>query len=723
MLRKSYLPLVGGTARLRMAGLIVILCAVSAFSLNRFDGAVRSIEDYKLSAGKTNVYVYTWTKVLDGSGNWIKTTLTAASGLSDCTGTAITGNQVAAAAFFFCFQGANSTYFVQIGDTAVPLLWLSETTRSHDGVYSIAEFYATQDTSVDNTYPLKNAMAYIGSRPSGSGGKLEIPNGVYKVGSTVRPPILPDAPSTTTAVSAPLPIVLPPGLTLEGTSGRQFLSSSRIQLNATGKTVFKIGGYSNGIALRDFGMFSEVPITTGSTATTAIYATDIPRESAAPATLIYTSYHELFSNLEIRGFTNGINAEGQADGSGFRGWQFDYVRVENSELDGLFPITINARNSDWSIENTTVSTTFVSGTNGSGILIKSAADVSLSNVFGGGYSTTTGKGEAFLKITGTGNGVSTVSLHSCESENTSYSIIYDIVDVNSPELVSPLYIEASGFGDPIAIKSNVTIISTGNSYGADTFKVFGHKQASQPASEDGSSYRTKIYSYGDLFNAVTSKHEGCPPGGDGHLGLATAPEADCRRDFYVYNNPAASPAEENAVVIKSGQKKDATYDHKGIDYSQMMSPLKIFSPPVYVPTLESGDTTSYDHFKAWGYTLARNTADGFLEFDGNEKAPESAATTRVGFRFFGSVYPSADNAYELGNSSKRWSLVRGVTVTSGDVILSEKDSGKELYKIHEDENYIYFDDIRNGKQLMKLDSSGNLIVAGKIYQNGETPAK
>jgi hypothetical protein len=202
-----------------------------------------------------------------------------------------------------------------------------------------------------------------------------------------------------------------------------------------------------------------------------------------------------------------------------------------------------------------------------------------------------------------------------------------------------------------------------------------------------------------------------------------APEADCRRDFYIYNNPAASPGEENAVVIKSGQKKEQTYDHKGMDFSQMLSPLKIFSPPVYVPTLEIGDTTSYDHFKAWGYTLARNTTDGFLEFDGNEKAPESAATNRVGFRFFGSVYPSADNAFELGNSSKRWSLVRGVTVTSGDVILSEKDSGKELYKIHEDENYIYFDDIRNGKQLMKLDSSGNLIVAGKIYQNGETPAK
>jgi hypothetical protein len=43
----------------------------------------------------------------------------------------------------------------------------------------------------------------------------------------------------------------------------------------------------------------------------------------------------------------------------------------------------------------------------------------------------------------------------------------------------------------------------------------------------------------------------------------------------------------------------------------------------------------------------------------------------------------------------------------------------ELYKIHEDENFVFFSDIRTGKELMKIGSDGNLYLSGRIIQNSQ----
>lgn len=111
-----------------------------------------------------------------------------------------------------------------------------------------------------------------------------------------------------------------------------------------------------------------------------------------------------------------------------------------------------------------------------------------------------------------------------------------------------------------------------------------------------------------------------------------------------------------------------------------------------------------------------------MDFLGNQKPPNFEWNASF-FKFNGGVYPTDDNAYELGNAGKRWALVRGVTVTSGDTILTDKETGKELYKIHEDDNFIFFSDIRTGKTMMKLSRDGNLYVMGRIIQNSEPVAK
>lgn len=78
--------------------------------------------------------------------------------------------------------------------------------------------------------------------------------------------------------------------------------------------------------------------------------------------------------------------------------------------------------------------------------------------------------------------------------------------------------------------------------------------------------------------------------------------------------------------------------------------------------------------------------------------------------------PPSDNFGSIGTNGLRVALVRGVTITSGDLVLSDKQTGKELYKIREDENNIFFDDFRTGRQLMRLDREGNLHLRGRLIQ-------
>jgi|GEM_PF-2480393 len=690
------------------ASVMFFICLLTSavLSQNRYNGTMRNTENYRATI-TGNVTVFT----RDGSNN-----LVAANDISGCDSIAVSGNTVTpGSANYFCFQSSSSTnkYYVKFGTSGTPYLWLSENLRSPEGFYSIEEFGASRD-SVNNTYPLKNALAYIGSRPE-SGGKLKIPNGVFKVESGSNPSTLPNS------VSVSVPAVLPPGITIYGTNGKTNFSSSRIQVDVGNKTIFKIGGLTDSITIRDLGLVTplESVLVSGATkyqyrpGTIAIYASD-----ETP----YSSQHMLFSNLTIQGFEHGIYVKGcNPDGAGcgstvYRAWQFDYVKLEDSNIDAFYGVRVDAKNSDWVMTNTTFNT----GNSANGlsrgvcVLIEKAGEITMDNVFGGAphiEGSTTNRSlrpEAFIKVSGIDTHA-TLNLRGVESEETDHSLLYEGSNPFLETWRFPIHLEGSNMGDPVTIKNNVILISVGNSYWSNTVQVLNPDQG-------GSSTSTQIYSYGDSFSGVTYQLQICPGFSFG-VSLPSANTADCRRDFYVYNN--LSNGETNTVVTKTAQKRVGTYDSSGIDQNQVQSPLRIMSPPHYTATLNTGDTTN-EHFKFWGYTLRRNTSDGYLDFEGNQKPPEFAWNA-TGFRFYGNVLPSADNTFTLGNASFRWSLIRGVTITSGDTILSNKETGEELYKIHEDDNFIYFQDIRTGKEMMRLDRQGNLFVAGKVYENGETP--
>ena len=81
----------------------------------------------------------------------------------------------------------------------------------------------------------------------------------------------------------------------------------------------------------------------------------------------------------------------------------------------------------------------------------------------------------------------------------------------------------------------------------------------------------------------------------------------------------------------------------------------------------------------------------------------------------GANEPTVDNTGILGTATKRLASVRAVLIQSGDIILSDKKTGKALYIIDEDKEGITFQTIK-GKKMMKILKNGDLLVSGKIRE-------
>jgi hypothetical protein len=326
--------------RSRIVGVVLVasLFTLNVLSQNKFDGIARNNGDYCV-VGTGDVVV----KTKDVNNNLVN-----ATGLSQCsgiTGVGINGNVVTPRSGdrYFCFSGLEQNYYLTIG-TNPAYKWLAENLRSTEGIYDLEEFGASRDSSINNTYPIKNAIVYIGTRPE-SGGKLKLPNGIFKVDSGTLPSTQPNN------VSDSLPIFLPPGIALEGTNGKSSYSSSRIQVEQENKTIFKIGGCTNFVTIRHLGLVTPL-IAVGNppqyewrSGTKAIYA-----EGAAPN----SSHHFVFSGLTIEGFEEGIRALGTDPN---HDWQFDNINLENSNISGCrYPVRNGTNNSNWQISNTTINT-------------------------------------------------------------------------------------------------------------------------------------------------------------------------------------------------------------------------------------------------------------------------------------------------------------------------------------------------------------------------------
>src|SRR5579864_6235320 len=120
-------------------------------------------------------------------------------------------------------------------------------------------------------------------------------------------------------------------------------------------------------------------------------------------------------------------------------------------------------------------------------------------------------------------------------------------------------------------------------------------------------------------------------------------------------------------------------------------------------------------------TLKPSAANGTIMTLENAETISATKTSSVN----GDVLlPSVDGQGNIGNTGKRFAKVKAVIVESGDVILTDRKTGKKLYAIHEDSKGIYFSDFKTKRTKMFLNMhTGDLKITGKLIQNAKIAKK
>lgn len=457
------------------------------------------------------------------------------------------------------------------------------------------------------------------------------------------------------------PIDLPSGVIIEG-SGSAYNGFCQILLTAPNQKVFTIGENRRNIKIRDLEIKAQ-------------YASLRPFKLLENSIAIAAEGHNLnlptidveFRGLTITGFDKGISVEG-SDAKGQ--WQFDHILVDHcSFYEVRIGIYLNSGNSTfWKITHCNISVI----SQGYAIYIQRSGPVTIDSTLSGVPGTTPSKpetlGRAFVYLAG-GQGNITIINGFAEG-------IQNFLEVDGIGNYSlPITVMGSLVGN-IVFHYNVQFISIGNSYNAGSVRTVD--QATDVI----------IHSIGDV--SQDPPHSGIIPNG------GPSP-------FKLIGN--------SRVVFSSGIYQTAfsnpTTFSQPVGIGTKAAPdvlLNLAAPNSPTTHLRIGNTAGFF------YNIGRNPTDGFLTFLGNQ-------TGYTGFRFNGDILPETDRQGNIGTANRKWQSVRAVVVTSGDTILSDKNTGQELYKIHEDENNIYFDDIRTGKRLMRLDRDGNLHVAGRVFEN------
>lgn len=100
----------------------------------------------------------------------------------------------------------------------------------------------------------------------------------------------------------------------------------------------------------------------------------------------------------------------------------------------------------------------------------------------------------------------------------------------------------------------------------------------------------------------------------------------------------------------------------------------------------------------------------FIDTGGNVKAPTSLLSPNV-------LPYGGDNTGNVGTDTQRWSLIRGVTITSGDYCLENGFKITEAEKLGLGKGLAFLN--KKGKPVMLLDDEGNIHIAGKIKSWGK----
>ena len=466
-------------------------------------------------------------------------------------------------------------------------------------------------------------------------------------------------------------ISLPSGIIIEGTNSNYF-GNCRIQLTTPNQSIFFIGGNRRRILIRDLEL--KATTTNGTKAIEA--AGEYPN----------SSFQIEFSNLSIAGFDRGISVEGH----GPRGeWQFENVRVHHSTIgDCNYGIYLNTQNADyWKIEDCPIG----SLSNGYGIYLERSGLVNLDGTYGSGPGGQP-PAKTFIYVGGAHSNLTIINAH-CEY----YTNWMEVVEPHN--VAAPITVINSSIGLPVKLRANCQFVSIGNAYSPGTIQTV----------DQGTS--VPIYSIGDSF----SNHQGVVGGdfklqNDSRLAIrSNYHRNDFQNQARFTNRVGVGNIDAPANVLLNLATHNAGTTHLRIGGSAV-------STDGQGKLVESCPSCYYNIRRDTTPEAIANGTLGFLSFKGHQ-------SNYTGYSFNGPIITSGDllpaknAAGNIGNNTRRWNLVRALTIMPGDVVLSDRQTGRELYRIHEDEDNIYFDDIRTGKPLMRLDRNGDLHLSGRIYQN------
>ena len=393
-----------------------------------------------------------------------------------------------------------------------------------------------------------------------------------------------------------------------------------------------------------------------------------------------SSFDHTWDHIYVTGFDKGLAVLGNLPTAQ---WQFDRATISNSVFNGnTHGIHADSQNFD----NVKIrDTKFNQPAGGYGFYGLRTGATSFDNIVGTGNPSTPGAAMIYLTAAH-----SAVSVSHSNSEQNDYFLD---TAVDSGNTGQPIMLYANN-SIKVRLRANANIFSIGNAYGdgsvtstdngtdvlihsiADGCSTVGvpttdlPPSSCQPFSLIGNGYVTRLSGGANIFGETN----GTSPGFkfNGHVGFGKA-----------------SPSSAAVVQVQ-------------------LTPSQTASSTPFERWLTDNPTIYFD----W----ARSNT-GRLQLLGSQSCC-------MGLDINGNIFPTQDNTWVLGTTGLRWASVRATTITPGDLILSDRVTGKELYKIHEDsEQGIFFDDFRTGKRLMRLDPHGNLYVEGKVIEGSPKPSR
>lgn len=406
---------------------------------------------------------------------------TPATGLTSCNQSTVReGNRIAPnPEGQWCFQGKEEFYDIRLS-TGVTYLWYP--INKHAGFYNVKDFRPVKRTSgatpqyaftepTDYTKTIRNAMAFIASR---QGGTLRFPDGDYVVGTL-------DGNRRDPSYEA---ITLPSGIIVEGASWNYSVpttnlpirtSASRIRLRNDNQAIFRIGGCTNHVRVRNIellgnsGLYGEAARSAANT-----YGIEgMGKWEIDPRTggqRVNQSLGLKIENVTFQNFDKGLYVHNANDDKcnsreqNCYSWQIDYAVVDHGMfINNKTGIWVESFNTDWKITNSFLGY-IATNPPGDGIRLKIAGNVLIEQTFGGGYDYASAIGGTFLTI----DAAVTVTIIASSSERGKRSIYTNPLGGVSSAMIN---VAGSVFGDKVDLNGRLNYVSTGNFYQANTIEA------------------------------------------------------------------------------------------------------------------------------------------------------------------------------------------------------------------------------------------------------------